>query len=54
MHMNKKELEAFAKEVAKGIKTPEDLNDFSQILKKINVEAALNAEMDEHLGYVKN
>ncbi|MEC9127697.1 MAG: IS256 family transposase [Pseudomonadota bacterium] len=52
--MNKKELEAFAKEAAKGIKTPEDLNEFSQMLKKITVEAALNAEMDEHLGYEKN
>jgi len=51
MNMNKKELEAFAKEAAKGIKTPEDLNEFSQMLKKITVEAALNAEMDEHLGY---
>ena len=53
MQMNKKELEAFAKEAAKGIKTPEDLNEFSQMLKKITVEAALNAEMDEHLGYGK-
>jgi len=54
MNMNKKELEVFAKEAAKGIKTPEDLNEFSQMLKKITVEAALNAEMDEHLGYEKN
>ncbi|SFP24355.1 Transposase, Mutator family, partial [Enterovibrio norvegicus DSM 15893] len=54
MRMNKKELEAFAKEAAKGIKTPEDLNEFSQMLKKITVEAALNAEMDEHLGYEKH
>ncbi len=53
MNMDKKELEAFAKEAAKGIKTPEDLNEFSQMLKKITVEAALNAEMDEHLGYEK-
>lgn len=52
--MNKKELEAFAKEAAKGIKTPEDLNEFSQMLKKVTVEAALNAEMDEHLGYEKH
>lgn len=52
--MNKKELEAFAKEAAKGIKTPEDLTEFSQMLKKITVEAALNAEMDEHLGYEKH
>jgi transposase-like protein len=54
MQMNKKELEAFAKEAAKGIKTPEDLNEFSQMLKKITVEAALNAEMDEHLGYERH
>lgn len=54
MNMNKKELEAFAREAAKGIKTPEDLDEFSQMLKKITVEAALNAEMDEHLGYEKH
>ena len=51
MQMNKKQLGAFAKEAAKGIKTPEDLNQFSQMLKKITVEAAINAEMGEHLGY---
>lgn len=54
MNMNKKELEAFAKEAAKNINTPEDLNEFSQMLKKITVEAALNAEIDEHLGYEKH
>ncbi len=54
MNMNKKELEAFAREAAKGIKTPEDLSEFIQMLKKITVEAALNAEMDEHLGYEKH
>ena len=54
MKMNTKELEAFAKEAAIGIKTPQDLNDFSRILQKITVEAVLNAEMDEHLGYKKN
>ena len=53
MNMNKKELEAFAKEAAKGIETPEDLNEFSQMRKKITVGAALNAEMNEHLGYEK-
>ncbi len=52
--MNKKAIEAFAKEAAKGIKTAEDLNQFSQILKKITVEAALNAEMEDHLGYEKH
>ena len=49
--MDKKDIEAFARQVAKGIKTPEDLNQFSQIVKKIIIEAALNAEMDDHLGY---
>lgn len=52
--MNQTELEAFAKEAAKSIKTPDDLNQFSQMLKKITIEAALNAEMDEHLGYQKH
>ena len=41
--MNRKELEAFAKEAAKSIKTQEDLNDFSRMLKKITVEAALKS-----------
>jgi transposase-like protein len=54
MQFNKKELEAFAKEAAKSIKTPQDLNEFSQMLKKITVEAALNPEMEDHLGYEKH
>lgn len=54
MQMNRKELEAFAKEAAKGLKTPEDLDEFSPMLKKITVEAALNAQRDEHLGYEKH
>jgi hypothetical protein len=53
MQMNRKELEAFAKEAARGFKPPEVLNNFSRMLKKITVEAALNAEMEEHLGYEK-
>lgn len=52
--MNRKELEAFAREAAKGIKTESDLNSFRQMLTKITVEAALNAELDEHLGYAKH
>ena len=52
--MNKKELEAFAREAAKGMKTEQDLNDFRKILTKVTVEAALNAELDHHLGYQKN
>jgi putative transposase len=54
MQMNTKELEAFAKKVAKSIKTPQYLNDFSRMLKKITVEAALNAEIDEYLGCEKH
>ena len=49
--MNKKELEAFAREAARSIETEQDLGDFSRMLKKITVETALNAELDDHLGY---
>jgi len=52
--MNKEELEAFAREAAKGLKTEKDLNEFSQMLTKVAVEAALNAELDDHLGYSKH
>lgn len=52
--MNKEDIVAFAREAAKTLKTEDDLNDFRQILTKITVEAALNAELDEHLGYQKN
>lgn len=52
--MKKEELEAFARETAKSLKTEQDLNDFSQMLTKITVEAALNAELDDHLGSDKH
>jgi len=52
--MNQKDLEAFAKEAAKSIKTGEDLDKFRAMLTKVTVEAALNAELDEHLGYAKH
>ena len=52
--MNPKDLEAFAKEAAKSIKTESDLDAFRQMLTKVTVEAALNAELDDHLGYDKN
>ena len=44
--MNKKELQAFAQTAAKNIKSQEDLNQFQQMLTKVTVEAALNAELD--------
>ena len=52
--MNPKDLEAFAKEAAKDIKTEKDLDDFRRMLTKVTVEAALNAELDDHLGYEKH
>ena len=52
--MNKKELETFAKEAAKSLRTEKDLSDFSRMLKKVTIEAALNAELDDHLGYGKH
>lgn len=38
--MNPKDLEAFAKEAAKSIKTESDLDLFRQMLTKVTVEAA--------------
>lgn len=46
-----KQLEAFAKEAAKSIKSESDLNDFRQMLSKIAIETTLNAELEAHLGY---
>jgi len=64
---NEKKLEALAKELAKGLKTEKDLSmlrlihaqtypcsDLSMLsraLLKLSVEAALGAEMEEHIGY---
>lgn len=52
--MNKKKLKAFAEELAKDIKTPKDLSELSAQLTKLTVEAALNGEMNHHLGYDKH
>ena len=52
--MNKKELQAIAHAAAKNIKTEDDLKDFHQMLTKITVEAALNAELDDHLGFERH
>jgi putative transposase len=52
--MNKEQLEAFAREAAKTIKTESDLDDFRQMLTKVTVETVLNAELDDHLGYEKH
>jgi len=52
--MDQTKLKALAQELAKDLKTPEDLSKLSAQLTKLTVEAALNAEMDDHLGYPKN
>ena len=52
--MNQKELEAFAKKAAKSLKSEKDLSHFSQTFKKVMLEAALAAELDDHLGYEKH
>jgi transposase-like protein len=41
-------------DLGRGLKTPSDLAQVSRELLKITVEAALNAEMDAHLGYNKH
>ena len=50
----KKKLKALAAELAKGLKTEADLNQFSRMLTKLTVETALNAELTDHLGHEKN
>jgi len=52
--MNHDELKTIAQAAAKNIKSEADLNEFRQMLTKITVETALNAELDEHLGYSKH
>jgi len=52
--MKKRELQAIAQAAAKNIKTEADLNEFRSMLTKITVEAALNAELDDHLGFDKH
>ena len=52
--MNQDKLKTIAQEAAKTIKTEADLNKCRQMLTKIPVETALNAELDDHLGYSKH
>ena len=49
-----KSIQQLAQELACNIKTEKDLNEFSALLKKLTIEAALNAEMREHLGFDKH
>ncbi len=50
----KKKLKALAAELAKGLKTEDNLSQLSMMLKKLTVETTLNAELTDHLGYEKN
>lgn len=52
--MGEDKLKAMATEFAKHLKTEQDLNQFSRMLKKMTVEAALEGELDDHLGYDKH
>jgi transposase-like protein len=52
--MKEDKLKALVSELAKDIKTEKDLGALTQQLVKLTVETALNAEMDEHLGYGKH
>lgn len=52
--MDQEKLKALAAELAKDIKSEKDLGTLTQQLVKLTVETALNAELDEHLGYEKH
>ena len=52
--MKKEGLLEIAKDAAKNIKTKHDLNALTQMMSKITIKAALNAELDDHLGYDKH
>ena len=52
--MKTEELQKIAQEAAKTIKTEQDLAELQQMLTKVTVEAALNAELDDHLGYERH
>ena len=48
------DIAALVRKVGKQFKSEQDLADFSRLLKKMAVEAALGAEVDDHLGYAKH
>ncbi len=52
--MGNKRLQALATELAKDLKTPEDLAPLTAQLIKITVKAACKPEMDDHLAYNKH
>lgn len=52
--MKEKKKPPLPPEIFKNMKTGKELNEFLSSIYKQGVEALLNAEMDEHLGYEKN
>ena len=48
------DIAALARKVGRQFKSEQDLAEFSRLLKKITVEAALGGEIEEHLGYSKH
>jgi putative transposase len=52
--MKIEDIQALAAEAAKNIKSEQDLQVFKKMLTKITLETALNAELDDHLGYDKH
>jgi len=54
MIADRKKLHEIAKELARGIKSEKNLSDLSREIVKMTVEAALGAEMEEHLGYARH
>ena len=51
--MKHKELLALAKEAGKSIKSEADLTELRQMLTKVTIEAALNAELEDHLDHTE-
>lgn len=49
--MKQEDIEALAREMAKGVKTEADLEAVTRTLTKTLIETALKAEMSDHLGY---
>jgi len=51
VEMKQEDIEALAREMAKGVKTEADLEAVTRTLTKTLIETALKAEMSDHLGY---
>jgi len=52
--MNKKELTALVDQASKGINSEDDMAEAMKFIRKSFYEKALNAELDDHLGYEKH